>query len=320
MPVQIQRIPIERPEYHWIHNHPRYRPNPEFTGVGIWDNMKNAAESAVSYVGNKAASYATALVKGREDYPPKVRKILESVGNKTIQAVTINRSPLGKPLMTALQVASGNTFLQKLANTPYDKLFHLSVCIDCVEGGSFLLEKNEVINADANCKTPKDTESRRVSNMPSGLTVNQALGNTKKRMGGKFFGYSAKDNNCQDFISSFLQSNKIGSPEDIAFVKQETKSLFEGNDRLRKIANTLTDLGSRANILTDGLGVQTHTGRMFKHGGKLLFDPLFAQKDKHRAPKGVENMVLDEEMSGPTIQTYRDHKTHQIHVVERGMS
>lgn len=68
--------------------------------------------------------------------------------------------------------------------------------------------------------------------------MNQALENTKKRMGGKFFGYSAKDNNCQDFIASFLQSNKIGSPEDIAFVKQETKSLFEGNDRLRKIANT----------------------------------------------------------------------------------
>ena len=35
---------------------------------------------------------------------------------------------------------------------------------------------------------------------------------TKEYMGDKkFFGYSAKDNNCQDFIVAILRSNSIGS-------------------------------------------------------------------------------------------------------------
>jgi hypothetical protein len=39
-------------------------------------------------------------------------------------------------------------------------------------------------------------------------------------------------------------------------VKQETKVLFEGNDRLRKIANTLTDIGARVDVLRQGAGVK----------------------------------------------------------------
>ena len=46
-------------------------------------------------------------------------------------------------------------------------------------------------------------------------------------MGSKYFTYSAKDNNCQDFILAVLKANNIGNEEDYSFVKQDTKSLFE---------------------------------------------------------------------------------------------
>jgi hypothetical protein len=121
-----------------------------------------------------------------------------------------------------------------------------------------MLEKNEVINAIVGCKLPKETETKSTtsSDIPTGLTLNNALDNTQDRMGKNFFTYSAKDNNCQDFIIAFLKSNNIGDETDTSWVKQETKVLFEGNDRLRKIANTLTDIGARFDVVTQGAGIK----------------------------------------------------------------
>jgi len=231
----------------------------EEKGKGLFSSFNKAVKSVsntATNVVNKVKDTATAVVYGRQDYPPKVRKIISEYGGKVITGINLHRTPLGTPLMTALQVASGNTFSQKLENTPYDKLFHLFMCVDFA-GKAIVLEKNEVINAEYNCKLPKDTESRVItsSDIPQGLTLNDALEKTRERMGGNYFTYSAKDNNCQDFIVAFLTANNIGNETDKSWVKQETKVLFEGNDRLRKIANTLTDIGARVDVLRQGAGI-----------------------------------------------------------------
>ena len=228
----------------------------EAKGKGIFSGIKKAVKS-VANTATAIKDTATAVIYGRNDYPPKVRKILSQYGGKNITGITLGRTPLGTPLMTALQVASGNTFSQKLENTPYDKLFHLFMCIELDSSNKIILEKNEVINADVGCKIPKDTETKVISSsdIPRSLTLNDALEKTRERMGGNFFTYSAKDNNCQDFIVSFLTANNIGDETDRSWVKQETKVLFEGNDRLRKIANTLTDIGARVDVLRQGAGV-----------------------------------------------------------------
>jgi hypothetical protein len=232
-------------------------------GSGLFSDFNKKIKGAVQEVANTATSVvkkvkdtAIAVVKGRDDYPPKVRDTISKYGDKVITGITLGRTPLGKPLMTALQVASGNTFSQKLENTPYDKLFHLFMCIEFANG-KIVLEKNEVINTENSCKIPKDTETKNItsSDIPTGLTLIDALNKTKERMGGKFFTYSAKDNNCQDFIVAFLTANNIGTETDKSWVKQETKVLFEGNDRLRKIANTLTDIGARFDVVRQGAGV-----------------------------------------------------------------
>jgi hypothetical protein len=198
----------------------------------------------------------SAVIYGRKDFPPNVRSILDEYGDKIITGITLGRTPLGKPMMSALQIASGNTFAQKLSNTPYDKLFHLFICLD-FSGKKVMLEKNEVINAKIGCRLPKDTETRVItsSDIPSGLTLSGALKKTQDRMKGKFFPYSAYDNNCMDFIAEFLRANNLGSEADISWVKQETKVLFEGNERLRKIVNTITDIGARVDVLKQGAGI-----------------------------------------------------------------
>ena len=227
-----------------------------FNSVG--NKIKEAAEKVGETVKDKIEQVkktASAVIHGRDDYPPKVRETINKHGDDVIKSITLGRTPLPSPLMAALQVASGNTFKQKLSQTPYDKLFHLFACIEFENGSKIVLEKNEVINTENGCSMPAGTETKVISNIPSGLTLAEALNNTRARMGGKFFGYSAKDNNCQDFLSAFLQANNLGNSADISWVKQETKSLFEGNNRLRKISNTLTDIGARFDVLKQGAGI-----------------------------------------------------------------
>ena len=72
---------------------------------------------------------------------------------------------------------------------------------------------------------------------------------TKKLMGSKFLTYSANNNNCQDFIVSIMRANKIGSMDDIKFVKQDTKFLFKNLPYLRKFSNTVTTIGARVDVL-----------------------------------------------------------------------
>ena len=69
-----------------------------------------------------------------------------------------------------------------------------------------------------------------------------------------FFNYSAKSNNCQDMIESILDANNIGNESDRSFVKQDTDFLFENLPYLRKISNTVTTIGARADVIKSGAG------------------------------------------------------------------
>ena len=190
-------------------------------------------------------------IKGERFLPAKVDKIVGKYANKNITGIKLHRTPLGKTLMTVLNLASGNTLKDKIANSAYDKLFHLFMCIETSDG-SFSIEKNEVINANASCKLPPYTETRVINTVPEGLTVEQSLENTKAKLGDKFLSYSASNNNCQHFITAFLEANKIGDSSDISFVKQDTENLFEGNPTFRKIVNSVTNLGTVFSNITGG--------------------------------------------------------------------
>jgi FimV-like protein len=105
---------------------------------------------------------------------------------------------------------------------------------------------------------PKGTQELRV-NTPPGLTPLMLLDNAKNVMGGNFFNYSARDNNCQDFILAIFNGSNIGNDEDRQFIKQNTKALFGNNTFLRKVSNTITDLGGVVNTITTGAGLHRET-------------------------------------------------------------
>jgi hypothetical protein len=229
----------------------------KFESEVVWasPSVKLQVEEEVpSEDGGSIGSYVKTVIYGRDDYPPKVRNILEQYGNQNFNKICIYRTPLSKLLMGALALASGNTIQQKINEQPYEKLYHLFMSFQTPKGKVYF-EKNEVINAFTSIKISKDTEIREINSIPSNLTINEALDKTKTRMGDKFFKYQSANNNCQVFILNILQANNIGSKKDYDFIKQDTESLFKGNILFRKIANTVTDIGAKVNEITQGSGV-----------------------------------------------------------------
>ena len=222
----------------------------DMEGEGIFDTIKDTAKKA----GRTIRKTFNALVNGISDYSPKVRNILNQYGGNVITSMVIGRTPVPSLLTNLLGIASGGEFTKNLQNSPYDQLFHLFVRME-LDGGTILtLEKNEVINMDIDNPIPPNTETQDV-NLSGSYTPTELLNNTKNYMGGKFFTYSARDNNCQDFILSLFNANNIGSQANKDFIKQDTKQLFGSNVGLRKLSNTITDIGAKANILTQGAGL-----------------------------------------------------------------
>ena len=219
-------------------------------GEGIFTPFENMYKD-FSKLGKSASKTMSAVVNGASDYSPKVRKIISNYGDRRINKITIGRTPVSEVLTKVLSTASSN-FKENVNNMPYDKLFHLFVLLQ-LEGGSVVrLEKNEVINADLIQKLTPDTELREVSSVPNNLSFNMLLSNAQKSMAGNFFKYSARDNNCQDFILGLFNGSNIGDSNDRGFIKQDTKQLFENTGFLRKFANTVTETGARFNALTQG--------------------------------------------------------------------
>ena len=58
-------------------------------------------------------------------------------------------------------------------------------------------------------------------------------------------------------IINILDANNIGDSSDREFVKQDTAFLFENLPYLRKIANTVTTLGARVDVITEGAGFKS---------------------------------------------------------------
>ena len=93
----------------------------------------------------KATEFVDKVINGRDALGPNIMAILKQYGDIPITGITIFRHPLAGMLVTAIDTVSGFQFKKNIADSSYDKLFHLGVKITLL-GGTFLnLEKTEVI-------------------------------------------------------------------------------------------------------------------------------------------------------------------------------
>jgi hypothetical protein len=195
------------------------------------------------------------IVSSTQNMPPNVKTLLAKYGNASIKYIKINRTPLSSGITYALNMFSkgGNNFNNEFKKLPYESLYHLQL-IFSTSAGRLCIEKNVRVNAS---EQPKETETMNV-NFPAGLTINQIYENSLNLAGNdKFYKYNASSNNCQNFILFLLQGSRLTTPENIAFTKQNTSTLFAKDPKLRKIANSLTTIGAKANIIQQGGTLQS---------------------------------------------------------------
>ena len=236
----------------------------DMEGEGLWDDVKGAFRKAGDKIKttatnayNTAKDVAHKVYTGDTGMPPNVKKILGKYGDEIIKDIDIVRNPVGKALTGALSVASMGEFGKNLENAPYDKLYHLKIVITLQSGTRVSLEKVERVSMTINPKPVKDEESTPTPLNGKTITLNQLYENARNKMGGLFYPYSARDNNCQNFILNVLQASGVGNTQDYDFVKQNTKELFGENSFLRKASNTVTDIGARFNVLQQGGGMSS---------------------------------------------------------------
>lgn len=165
--------------------------------------------------------------------------------------IKVNRSVVQSGIAYAMNLFSKNqsNFNNELDKLGYDKVYHQQKIFSISVGRCQLLEKNERVNAS---ERPKETETMNVP-FPSNLTIRQIYNNASKLIGNqRFYSDNASSSNCQDFVMGLLNGSNLANPAIQAFVKQDTKILFANDPKLRKIANSMATIGSKANILMQG--------------------------------------------------------------------
>jgi len=234
-------------------------------GKGIFQDVRSKFEKITKGVQKQAVDFRDKVVDAGTEavssitakptkVSAKVRGILKTMGDKTIVSAEVVRSPVQSIVQQAINFVSGGEFKKAIADKPYDDIFHLMIVLTLEDGKKYSLEKNAIITLRPT--KGRSGESSPVS-VPAGLTLNKALEKTAEAMGDAYATYSARDNNCQDFILAFLKSNGMGDQADYTFVKQDVKTLFGKTDFLRKFTNTVTDIGAKVTTLIEGEGTKS---------------------------------------------------------------
>jgi len=212
-----------------------------------------AARTVHRYLTNPR-QIATRIIYGRyDDYPPSVKDILNQYGSQAVQSMILRRKVLSSIYTNIMSVWTKGETERRIKEMPKDSLYHISMIVTMANGQKILIEKNAAINMQLNPESGGEIQTQVCPMVPGAFTLGNMMDNARKSVGdAKFFGYSAKDNNCGNFIQYILKSNNIYTEAEHAFIDQDTKTVLAGFPSLRKVMNTITDIGARLGVLEEG--------------------------------------------------------------------
>ncbi len=228
-------------------------------GDGFFDDLKTAGKmlyddvgSAFKTIKHTVPDVVQKVLYGREDYPPHVREILDIWGNQKVHRISLHRLVLPSLYTEIMHKWTSQETRNRLNNEPKDKLFHISMWVK-LDNETILCEKNEALRFKVKPKKANEEEVYDLPSVPSNLTFIDLIENGRKLVGNKiFFSYSAKDNNCGNWIEYILKANGLNTQGTHDFIGQDTKKILEGFPTLRKTLNTLTDIAGRAGVVMEG--------------------------------------------------------------------
>jgi hypothetical protein len=190
---------------------------------------------------------------------PSIRKLLEQVGDEKINSIRLFRKPIS--------LSSFAKFIGALKGTSYDQLLHLGLVLN----NKYLLDKQEVIHFE-NSGVPSGSEILDVD-VNKDITINELLEKTRKRMGdSNFTSYSARRNNCQDFVMNVLSANGLNSPEYSQFIKQDLQQVFENLPSYsEQIVDFVTGAQRVSERFVSGEGQSRYIHNFGLHRAKITF-------------------------------------------------
>jgi hypothetical protein len=188
------------------------------------------------------------LLGFRNGLSPRINNLLKKIGNEPISSVVIVRQPIQNAINILMNTLTFGDYNKQKKKLNYDYYFHLKLVIN----GKYIIEKNERININY-YKKSNGEEYMNINDINNDITINQLLNNTLKLMGEeKFYKYDAFKNNCQIFVLHLLKVLGVMNSSYFNFVKQDVYELIERNPNLNSIANVITTIGEKANILING--------------------------------------------------------------------
>jgi hypothetical protein len=247
-------------------------------GGALWDSVKSFVKPIVKRetdkihaithpveTYSKTSDFGSKLIHGRKDYPPSAKAIIDKYANNTVEHVELHRKPLPSLYTNIMNVWTKGETNKRLAEQPKDTLFHISMWVRVSGGTTILVEKNEVIHLQVNPKLAKEEEIQVAPSPPAGLKFKDMFDKTLAKVGPEnMFSYSARDNNCGNFIEYILNANGMSSQATNDFIGQDTKTIMKGFPILNKTLNNLTDTAGRANVLIEGGGVMDDLMRLMR--------------------------------------------------------
>ena len=224
----------------------------DIDGGSFLDSLK----SGLKNVYGRVKGFVTGV---RDDYQPYVRKLLDEIkGNKIIKLVVI-REPIKEAVNMLVNVITVNKVNEFKKDVGVDDLFHLYMIATLDNGKLIRIEKNAEIDIKEVNSIPNVNQLNMLNIViPSNLSVNELLNNTREKIGDRlFFDYDGIKNNCQDFLYNILYMNgfEASNPTMKSFIKQDLVKLSKNlSQTSKKIMNTLTNLGKSAQIIIGGAG------------------------------------------------------------------
>jgi hypothetical protein len=199
----------------------------------------------------------------KRDYsklPPDVRNILTEIGEQKITSIKIVRTPIESFVKTLLNVISLGQYESAVKKSNYDSMMHLALYIN----GKYTLDKQEVIKLVKNNPIKKNSETLDVDLQGKEITFNELIEKTRQLMGNRnFTSYSAKKNNCQNFVESILRANDLINDEYKNFIIQDAETVFKGMPKItEKLSDFITDTGAVVDRVVEGESVKKKSALM----------------------------------------------------------
>ncbi len=197
------------------------------------------------------------LLRDDPNGSPSVRANMKKFGDKKIVSMQVCRQPISRMLRTLLNITTLGGVEKYLKTHSHDELFHLYGVITLEGGTKLQIEKNERVDVSQKVRSmSKKGACIDVPKIPDGLTFAELMNSTKSQMGKDFFVYQSATSNCQGFMTNVMTSNGMMTPELNSFINQDTIKIFKRAPWASKIANFITDMAKRVDILKHGKGVE----------------------------------------------------------------